>query len=885
MIGEVIKRAGEKGSGGDRSAFRPGMIYVCSKAARIEMRNIASEDWQDAIDDMLLAVDLNTRVQKPFYHLVLSWHELEQPNDEQMFQAAEQMIIGLGLSEHQIVIASHHDTPRKHIHLIINTVHPTSGAVWSKSNDHMRIEKICREIELKQGWSHDRGRFDFEATSDGTVKLMPNPENWSKKEIGRREGKRFKTSGDRKFEKSAGFESFSNSIPPALKKRFSHEVENAKNWQSLHRALRSIGLTYYKYGSGARIGIVGSSEFAKASVFGSKFSISKMQKRFGFYEEPESDFDTDIHVQIAETEFENLTGFTDDEDIKATRSSAFKMTLIRRMYCNIYLNPIVSNAIKLVDLKNVPPSIIFRDDTAVRDHGGRLSTSKNTHEARATMIALAKSKGWSSVKPSGSAEFISLVSLQAAREGLRVFGVPDDLQSQCDAILKRLESQQSKIEALDKAAHAKVQGSVTERDQHLDANARQRTKRTAAEQNATATAKDVLKKLGRGTDPVRSALRQVAAEEEKRVKASFSDSRTVSTPQSAPDVDRRNNAKIRRISENLHENERGELDRMKQVHIGEVAALGGWSFAPKHQDGHNDRSGNLFRTYVRGDETIKATKKGTVWVYTNNKSGDGGSVVDLWFADNPAATLGDARKFFREVFGARETTPASVATKPIYEEPRDHTYARKRWEEAPFIEEKHTYAQERGISNSTLHRFRDQVRAGAFGGVYFAHRNWETGQILGFEQHWKKDGVRNTARFCKGGVKTVSVLGDPESADRVIFFEGGLDALARAEIEKREDTLYVSTGGGFGQKTVDAILQLSQNRKAYSGFDNDDAGEALHKKLLKMLTHVERLAPPQQIHDIRCKDWLDVLNALKSHSSDPSEDARDVEQDEPNFEM
>ena len=145
MICEIIRKPGEKGGGGGRDAFAPGIHYVCSKAARVELRNIASSRWQDAPEEMILTSELSERVQKPYYHIVLSWHENEQPTDGQMVAAMDYMIRGLGLDEHQIVIGTHDDTRRKHIHGIANPVHPVSGKVWSKSKDHQKAEAACRQ--------------------------------------------------------------------------------------------------------------------------------------------------------------------------------------------------------------------------------------------------------------------------------------------------------------------------------------------------------------------------------------------------------------------------------------------------------------------------------------------------------------------------------------------------------------------------------------------------------------------------------------------------------------------------------------------------------------------------------------------------------------------
>ena len=883
MIGEAIKKQGEKGSGGGADAFRPGVRYVCSKAARFEMRNIASGGWHDAAEEMLLTSELNTRVQKPYYHLVLSWHEQEQPTDDQMFAAADHMIKSLDLDEHQIVIGTHHDTVRKHIHLVCNTVHPTTGKVWSKSNDHLRIEKACREIELKQGWSHDRGRFDFEVGADGSVELKPNENAWSRKKADRESGNRPKSSGDRKFEKNTDFETFEHGIPPALKRRFSDVVGKAFDWQSLHAALGELGLCYCKAGSGARIGILGSDEYAKASAFGSKFSLSKMKKSLGPYEDPSEPYRHDLkenHVEIG-----SVAGSLSDEDRKSVSASSFKLTLLRRIYCDIHLDPLVSKSIRFVDLNDAPRQITFNDNSTVVDNGSTLSTSKSTAETRAAMIAIAKAKGWSSVSPSGSPEFLREMSLECARNGLPVHGVPADLQEQCDAIVERTERMQRRIDAEVRAAQKKAMEDVSKRDAAIVQNNQERDQKAAYEDGMTAEARTVLKALGSGRDPVRTALRTVARKEEKRIKSGLPDRRKVSRPQAAPDADRGGRGKVRRIKTHMRENDAHELDLMREVHIDKIAAIGGWSCDQMHPDGHNDIKGRNLRTYTRGSDTIKCTRKGSIWVWTSNKSGDSGTVIDLWQADNPGRTLGDARKAFREIMGT-SPMPAPAAPERTAEEPRDHTQARRRWEEAPYIQSQRTYAEDRGISKATLRRFRDQVRLGAFGGVYFAHRNTETGDIQGFEQRWEKDGKANSARFAKGGLKSVCVLGDQNNASRIVIFEGGLDALALAEIEDRDDTIYVSTGGGFGPKTEAALLALSKNKEVLSGFDNDTAGVTMHKKLLGFLPAAQRLPPPSQIEgsDLRCKDWLDVLNAHKSASAMPSppravgEDAAPVEQ-------
>lgn len=835
MIVEIISKEGTKGSGGTAEVFKPGARYICEKADYFEMRNLASDDWLGAATEMKLVSELNRLVQKPYYHMTASWHAHEQPTIAQVMEAADYLIKAMGLEEHQAIIAIHGDKEQKHFHVMANTVHPLTGKVWSKSNDQMRAEKACREIEIMQGWSHDRGRFDFDVAPDGTVILKPNPDAYAAKKAKRAKGKRPKTSGARKFEKSTGFETFEHSLNDALRARFAKIVANVADWSALHASLAEIGLRYDKHGSGARVTLLGSGEYVKASAFGAKFSIKKLQMRFGPFEAP-------LRVRRPAPEaypapVAEIAGRLTDTARKRTSASSFKITLMRRVYCDIFVDPLVAQAIKYVALDEVPPRLTLKDTTTIRDHGSKVTTSGNTKEARAIMIAMAQAKGWSGITFKGSPAFVRDAALDAARAGLPVFDVPEDIQDACNKILAKRAEEEARVAAAARKANAAVQAAVAARDAALAQNNEECAQHTQVEKETAPSL------------PART------------------DRRRVSNPQPAPDADKIATAKLRRISKALQNNDRTELDRMKAVHIDEIASRGGWTYAQSALRKQTDPNGLQKRTYRRGSERITATKQGAIWVWTNNTTGQGGSVIDLWLADNPGSTLGDARKAFRTISGAVSQSK-SLLERPQLErhEPRDHTHARRRWEEAPYTGNQRTYAEELGVAKQTLLRFRNQVRTDACGGIYFAHRDIQTGHIQGFEQIWKKDGLQHTADFAKGGIKSVSVLGDPAEASRMVVFEDGLNALALAELENRADTLYVSTGGGFGTRTEAALQRLSQGRQVLSGFNNDAAGEMLHQRLSAHLPSAQRYAPPSYTagSERLCTNWLEVLDAIKA---------------------
>ncbi|MFD2741714.1 relaxase/mobilization nuclease domain-containing protein, partial [Sulfitobacter aestuarii] len=685
MICEIIGKPGEKGSGGGRDAFAPGIHYVCSKARRIALRNIASTNWQNAAEEMLLTSELSERVQKPYYHFLLSWHELEQPTDSQMIAAMEFLIRALGLEEHQLVIGTHHDTRRKHIHAIANTVHPLTGKVWSKSNDHGKAEAACRQIELSQGWSHDRGRFDFdviEKSGRKLARLKKNPIAWEKKQQDRAAGKRPKSSGDLKFEKSTGFETFEHSIPDTLRQKFAALVSAASSWQGLHTALGAQGLTYYRSGSGARVGIIGSKEVTKASAFGSKFSISKMEASFGPYAPPETEYRNDLketHVEVAA-----LIAVPSDKDEKAMQASAFKLTLLRRIYTDIHLDPKVAQAIRFVDLAAKPLRISFQDESTVMDLGRRLSTSQNTMETRATMIAMAKAKGWSSVRPVGPPEFIRQAALDCARAGLPVHGVPPDIQALADRTLKQTQKRQRRIEQVVRDMQKDHLAEQTEREDIIAANSQERRLKALLAADITAEAQAVQEAIGFGRSPGPSALRKIAREDRDSWIASLPNMQTVSRPQPAPDTAKQDFQGRRRIAHQIQDNDRSEIEEMKQLDISAIAGLGGWSDMSRTHPDSADKQGRRYRIFQRDGDTIKASLVEGKWLWTSNKSGAKGSVIDLWLRDNPGRTLGHARAAFRDIMG-RAPAVASAAPAKRPDQHGDHTDARRRWEEAPYI--------------------------------------------------------------------------------------------------------------------------------------------------------------------------------------------------------
>ncbi len=95
----------------------------------------------------------------PVYHVILSWQQGEEPTNTEMFDAGEAALAALDMREHQYVFAIHRDTENTHLHLMVNRVHPETRRVVHPGLSHLKLDRCMRELELAQGWAHDRGVY------------------------------------------------------------------------------------------------------------------------------------------------------------------------------------------------------------------------------------------------------------------------------------------------------------------------------------------------------------------------------------------------------------------------------------------------------------------------------------------------------------------------------------------------------------------------------------------------------------------------------------------------------------------------------------------------------------------------------------------------------
>nr|WP_247750315.1 DUF3991 and toprim domain-containing protein [Rhizobium sp. 16-449-1b] len=159
------------------------------------------------------------------------------------------------------------------------------------------------------------------------------------------------------------------------------------------------------------------------------------------------------------------------------------------------------------------------------------------------------------------------------------------------------------------------------------------------------------------------------------------------------------------------------------------------------------------------------------------------------------------------------------------------------------------------------------VREGPFGSMWAAHTD-SAGRVVGWEERgpdWRG--------FSTGGSKVLFRFGALDAV-RLCVTEAAIDAMSLAAVEDlRDDSLYLSTGGGWSPKTEAALVVLLARPGAelVCATDANDQGDAFARRLQALAAEVNRpalrLRPPAD-------DWNEVLQVRKKGEMKTGEEGR-----------
>jgi len=251
---------------------------VTAKAIAIETQGVAS--LRTAALEMEAVASQCRRLRAPAdYHLVISWHEHEHPTPEQAFAAGRHALAALGMESHQYVMAVHGDTANAHLHVAVNRVDPEAYRAVSPFRDYIKLDRAMREVELAQGWSHDRGPTQvreidgreavvlaFKEQTHGRGLDEPAPTQQKARDLA-------SWSGDRPFTE------WVREAAPALKETLGREGARLEDVQ---RTLADFGLELQRKGSGLVVVHHDDPQLvAKASQVARFLSREQLEQRVG----------------------------------------------------------------------------------------------------------------------------------------------------------------------------------------------------------------------------------------------------------------------------------------------------------------------------------------------------------------------------------------------------------------------------------------------------------------------------------------------------------------------------------------------------------------------------------------------------------------------------
>lgn len=121
------------------------------------------------------------KLEKPVFAFSVAWHPGQDPDKEHMLETAQAAVKHLGLEEHEVLYVAHRDEPHRHVHAIVNRVHPMTGkaAVLSKSKEKLQDwayayeeahgKIYCPErvenVKKREQWRQERAKGNKKAKS------------------------------------------------------------------------------------------------------------------------------------------------------------------------------------------------------------------------------------------------------------------------------------------------------------------------------------------------------------------------------------------------------------------------------------------------------------------------------------------------------------------------------------------------------------------------------------------------------------------------------------------------------------------------------------------------------------------------------------------------
>jgi hypothetical protein len=142
----------------------PEKAQTAERVAWTHTHNLANDHVPSAVDEMLwtardaelLKQEAGVRAggratESPAKHISLNWAIEDDPSDRHMVATGEQFMRSMGWNEHQAIFVAHSDKKYKHVHLIVNEVHPETGLKLNDAFEKVRAQEWAANYERERG--------------------------------------------------------------------------------------------------------------------------------------------------------------------------------------------------------------------------------------------------------------------------------------------------------------------------------------------------------------------------------------------------------------------------------------------------------------------------------------------------------------------------------------------------------------------------------------------------------------------------------------------------------------------------------------------------------------------------------------------------------------
>lgn len=219
--------------------------------------------------EMIALAEANPNAKLPFRHIVLSWPEGEDPEMDQMREAATILVNEIGCGDCLVKCAAHYDQDNRHIHAVVVTTDPETNRARKTEKIVEAIHRALAKIEFKQGWKPEKNAC-YSINDAG--ECVPADRS--------RVRNKAKPQKARAMELKTGRRSAVDILQAEVIGLL--EIKDIKSWEFFHRELANHGIRYEPVGSGARFIVIedGMETPVKASSVSSKLTLRALEKHF-----------------------------------------------------------------------------------------------------------------------------------------------------------------------------------------------------------------------------------------------------------------------------------------------------------------------------------------------------------------------------------------------------------------------------------------------------------------------------------------------------------------------------------------------------------------------------------------------------------------------------